>query len=209
MGCFLVRGAREASSTATWWTLKLLCRSFWSCLRSLVTMILRVLEIVFFLYFASHIPITLFIDLQALLPQHVYPQQVSVTYLHNSPPALTLLWLFYLSAAERCPQVVLWRVQRPDGGGPAGVVQVLHLLRGPDSAALLPRCSLRLPERWVNLIFLGGFGCHTRVSEHFSCANKANWIGPGCRNHLALNTDTCWTLLVITCVYSICIFVVF
>lgn len=49
-------------------------------------MILRVLEILFFLYFASHIPITLFIDLQALLPQHVYPQQVSVTYLHNNHP---------------------------------------------------------------------------------------------------------------------------
>lgn len=42
-------------------------------------MTLRVLEIIFFLYFASHIPITLFIDLQALLPEYVYPQQVSVT----------------------------------------------------------------------------------------------------------------------------------
>ncbi|KAF5901990.1 sigma intracellular receptor 2, partial [Clarias magur] len=30
--------------------------------------------IVFFLYFASHVPITLFIDLQALLPEHVYPR---------------------------------------------------------------------------------------------------------------------------------------
>ncbi|TKS81501.1 Transmembrane protein 97 [Collichthys lucidus] len=39
-------------------------------------MALRVLEIIFFLYFASHIPITLFIDLQALLPAHVYPQQL-------------------------------------------------------------------------------------------------------------------------------------
>ncbi|XP_035536068.1 sigma intracellular receptor 2 [Morone saxatilis] len=37
-------------------------------------MAIRVLEIIFFFYFASHIPITLFIDLQALLPQHVYPQ---------------------------------------------------------------------------------------------------------------------------------------
>ncbi|XP_008300902.1 sigma intracellular receptor 2 [Stegastes partitus] len=37
-------------------------------------MTLRVLEIIFFFYFASHIPITLFIDLQALLPGHVYPQ---------------------------------------------------------------------------------------------------------------------------------------
>lgn len=40
-------------------------------------MSVRVLEIIFFLYFASHIPITLFIDLQALLPEHVYPQPVS------------------------------------------------------------------------------------------------------------------------------------
>ncbi|XP_034556238.1 sigma intracellular receptor 2 [Notolabrus celidotus] len=39
-------------------------------------MALRVLEIIFFFYFASHIPITLFIDLQALLPGHVFPQQL-------------------------------------------------------------------------------------------------------------------------------------
>lgn len=37
---------------------------------------IRVLEIIFFFYFASHIPITLFIDLQALLPEHVFPQQL-------------------------------------------------------------------------------------------------------------------------------------
>ncbi|KAM9734327.1 sigma intracellular receptor 2 [Menidia menidia] len=37
-------------------------------------MSIRVLELIFFFYFASHIPITLFIDLQALLPGHVYPQ---------------------------------------------------------------------------------------------------------------------------------------
>nr|XP_020443799.1 transmembrane protein 97 [Monopterus albus] len=37
-------------------------------------MAIRVLEIIFFFYFASHIPITLFIDLQVLLPGHVYPQ---------------------------------------------------------------------------------------------------------------------------------------
>nr|XP_046246094.1 sigma intracellular receptor 2 [Scatophagus argus] len=37
-------------------------------------MAIRVLEIIFFVYFASHIPITLFIDLQALLPGHVFPQ---------------------------------------------------------------------------------------------------------------------------------------
>ncbi|MEQ2169364.1 hypothetical protein GOODEAATRI_024435, partial [Goodea atripinnis] len=40
-------------------------------------MAIRVLEIIFFFYFASHIPITLFIDLQALLPGDVYPQPVS------------------------------------------------------------------------------------------------------------------------------------
>ncbi|KAL7848805.1 hypothetical protein SRHO_G00204280 [Serrasalmus rhombeus] len=37
-------------------------------------MFLRFLEIIFFFYFATHIPITLFIDLQALVPEHVYPQ---------------------------------------------------------------------------------------------------------------------------------------
>lgn len=37
-------------------------------------MAIRILEIIFFFYFASHIPITLFIDLQALLPGHVFPQ---------------------------------------------------------------------------------------------------------------------------------------
>lgn len=42
-------------------------------------MAIRILEIIFFFYFASHIPITLFIDLQALLPGHVFPQPVSVT----------------------------------------------------------------------------------------------------------------------------------
>ncbi|XP_041797282.1 sigma intracellular receptor 2 [Chelmon rostratus] len=37
-------------------------------------MAIRVLELIFFFYFASHIPITLFIDLQALLPGYVFPQ---------------------------------------------------------------------------------------------------------------------------------------
>ncbi|XP_056139870.1 sigma intracellular receptor 2 [Lampris incognitus] len=32
------------------------------------------LEKLYFFYFASHVPITLFIDLQALLPGYVYPQ---------------------------------------------------------------------------------------------------------------------------------------
>ncbi|XP_062329696.1 sigma intracellular receptor 2 [Osmerus eperlanus] len=35
---------------------------------------IRILEIIFFFYFASHIPITIFIDFQALLPTNVYPQ---------------------------------------------------------------------------------------------------------------------------------------
>ncbi|KAJ0022499.1 hypothetical protein NQD34_009989 [Periophthalmus magnuspinnatus] len=39
-------------------------------------MSLRVLEIIFFLYFASHVPITLLIDLQALLPARLYPEQL-------------------------------------------------------------------------------------------------------------------------------------
>ncbi|XP_072247892.1 sigma intracellular receptor 2 [Leuresthes tenuis] len=39
-------------------------------------MAIRVLEIIFFFYFASHIPITFFIDLQALLPDSVYPQSL-------------------------------------------------------------------------------------------------------------------------------------
>lgn len=43
-------------------------------------MVLRILEIIFFFYFASHIPITIFIDLQALLPEHVYPQAVSLDW---------------------------------------------------------------------------------------------------------------------------------
>ncbi|KAI4886514.1 hypothetical protein NFI96_024879, partial [Prochilodus magdalenae] len=43
-------------------------------LKAALKMFLRVLEIIFFFYFATHIPITLFIDLQALLPEHVYPQ---------------------------------------------------------------------------------------------------------------------------------------
>ncbi|XP_030632697.1 sigma intracellular receptor 2 [Chanos chanos] len=39
-------------------------------------MSVRVLEMIFFIYFASHIPITLFIDFQALLPEHFYPQML-------------------------------------------------------------------------------------------------------------------------------------
>ncbi|CAL8360121.1 unnamed protein product [Merluccius merluccius] len=36
-------------------------------------MCIRILELIYFFYFASHIPITLCIDLQALLPDQVYP----------------------------------------------------------------------------------------------------------------------------------------
>lgn len=58
-------------------------------------MSLRVLELVFFFYFASHIPITLFIDLQALLPEHVYPQQVSYFHIkHTLSPATQLTRVF-------------------------------------------------------------------------------------------------------------------
>ncbi|XP_073674299.1 sigma intracellular receptor 2 [Garra rufa] len=39
-------------------------------------MFLRVLEIIFFLYFLSHIPITLMVDLQPLLPEHLYPSEL-------------------------------------------------------------------------------------------------------------------------------------
>lgn len=53
----------------TWTPFLLLC-----ALSKSEIMSLRVLEIIFFFYFATHIPITLFIDLQALLPEHVYPQ---------------------------------------------------------------------------------------------------------------------------------------
>lgn len=39
-------------------------------------MSLRVLELLFFFYFASHVPISLGLDLQALLPAHVFPQHL-------------------------------------------------------------------------------------------------------------------------------------
>uniref|UniRef100_A0A665WRJ5 Transmembrane protein 97 n=2 Tax=Echeneis naucrates TaxID=173247 RepID=A0A665WRJ5_ECHNA len=39
-------------------------------------MALRALELLFFFYFSSHIPITAMIDLQALLPAHLFPQQL-------------------------------------------------------------------------------------------------------------------------------------
>ncbi|XP_053562241.1 sigma intracellular receptor 2 [Bombina bombina] len=36
----------------------------------------RLLEWIFFLYFFSHIPITLLVDLQAILPARLYPQEL-------------------------------------------------------------------------------------------------------------------------------------
>ncbi|KAJ8298177.1 hypothetical protein KUTeg_024708 [Tegillarca granosa] len=36
----------------------------------------RILDYIFFLYFASHIPITIFVDSQVLLPKWFYPKQL-------------------------------------------------------------------------------------------------------------------------------------
>lgn len=121
-------------------------------------MAIRVLEIVFFLYFATHIPITLFIDLQALLPGHVYPQPVSAL-LQNK---LTYSSCFYLTEhfshcppAERPPEVVCRTLQRPHGSGSTGVVQVFHFLRGSASVAIFPNCSVCFSERSVNTTQVG------------------------------------------------------
>ncbi|XP_035690994.1 sigma intracellular receptor 2-like isoform X2 [Branchiostoma floridae] len=51
----------------------------------------RVLEWVFFLYFASHIPITILFDSQALLPKELYPQalsEIKETYARGAKDAL-------------------------------------------------------------------------------------------------------------------------
>lgn len=42
----------------------------------------RCVEWLLGLYFVSHIPITLFIDLQAVLPPELYPQEVRLRGLH-------------------------------------------------------------------------------------------------------------------------------
>jgi len=55
-------------------------------------MLLRALEIIYFIYFASHIPITLMVDLQALLPKHLYPPEVSLHFVLHT--------LLYLSLTE-------------------------------------------------------------------------------------------------------------
>lgn len=117
-------------------------------------MAVRILEIIFFLYFASHIPITLFIDLQALLPEHVYPQQVGVRGKPKLSQTLqsagSLHVVCFLPPAERCSEVVLRGLQGPDGCGPSRMVQVFHLLRSLVPAAFLPHCGVRFPQRSVN-----------------------------------------------------------
>ena len=78
------------------------------------TMSIRVLELIFFFYFASHIPITLFIDFQALLPGHVYPQLVSrpstsddCSLNRDRVVSVTLVQCCpFLPAAQRLPEVV-------------------------------------------------------------------------------------------------------
>lgn len=56
-------------------------------------MLLRALEIIYFIYFASHIPITLMVDLQALLPEHLYPPEVS---LHSLTRVCHYVYGFYM-----------------------------------------------------------------------------------------------------------------
>lgn len=118
-------------------------------------MSLRVLEILFFFYFASHIPITLFIDLQALLPGHVYPQPVSASccWIHwgwNNVFFDSSHFGLLLPPAQRPSQVVCGGVQRPYGAGSSRVVQVLYFLRGFASNPLLSHSSLCFPKRSVN-----------------------------------------------------------
>jgi len=49
---------------------------------------LRCLEAAFALYFVSHIPITLLLDLQALLPAGLHPQQVRAGRAPRVPPGV-------------------------------------------------------------------------------------------------------------------------
>lgn len=95
-------------------------------------MSIRALELLFFLYFASHIPITLFIDLQALLPEHVYPQQVGgcggASLQAGRGPADSRTVSVCVLAAERPAQMVRRRVQGPHDAGSSRVVQVFRFL---------------------------------------------------------------------------------
>lgn len=52
-----------------------LCFMFFLCLARMNG--IRLLENLFAFYFISHIPITLFIDLQTVLPGYFYPEAVS------------------------------------------------------------------------------------------------------------------------------------
>lgn len=117
-------------------------------------MFLRVLEILFFFYFASHIPITLFIDLQALLPGHVYPQPVSASCcsnrLRNNVFFDTSHFGLFLPPAQISSQVVCGGVQRPYGAGSSRVVQVLYFLRGFASNPIFSHRSVCFPKRSVN-----------------------------------------------------------
>lgn len=129
-------------------------------LNKLERMAVRVLEIIFFLYFASHIPITLFIDLQALLPGHVYPQPVSVSPWGNRHIVISYNQPFcgykrihslnlFSPPVQRSSEVVCRGVQRPHGAGSSGVVQVFYFLRGFISDPFLSHCSLCFSERSV------------------------------------------------------------
>ena len=40
-------------------------------------LVLKVLHFIFFLYFLTHIPITILVDAMAVIPKTYYPQQVS------------------------------------------------------------------------------------------------------------------------------------
>lgn len=76
-------------------------------------MFLRVLEIVFFIYFASHIPITLMIDLQALLPEHVYPPEVSLNFAQLVAMQFALLnkcIYMHVFTAEKRIAMVCWGI---------------------------------------------------------------------------------------------------
>ena len=47
----------------------------------------RVLDILFFVYFLTHIPICVFVDSQAVLPQWLYPQAVRLQFHPVEAPA--------------------------------------------------------------------------------------------------------------------------
>lgn len=147
-----------------------------TALGELGEMALRVLEIIFFFYFASHIPITLFIDLQALLPGHVFPQPVSKTEpkLQCNLLQVTINCFVvrrqtsfsFCPPAEGPSEMVRRGVQRPHGAGSSTVVQVLYFLRGFAPAAFLPGRSLCFPEGSVHTQHVTSvvFAVRTRIT---------------------------------------------